>query len=76
MENTVPALDVSCKRKANVRNPDSDIRAKKKRPTKPRYALCKSVKRSISNALEQSASGQSNFGNVVAAVLHEVDTQL
>ena len=46
---------------------------KKKRPAKPR---CKSAKRSGSNTLEQATSGQSNFGDLVAAVLQEVDTQL
>ena len=76
MENTAPSLDVSRKRKANVRDPHSDIGTKKKRPAKPRRALCKSAKRSVSNALEQATSGQSNFGDLVAAVLQEVDTQL
>ena len=69
MENTAPSLDVSRKRKANVRDPHSDIGTKKKRPAKPRRALCKSAKRSVSNALEQATSGQSNFGDLVAAVL-------
>ena len=32
MENTAPSLDVSRKRKANVRDPHSDIGTKKKRP--------------------------------------------
>ena len=52
MENTAPSLDVSRKRKANVRDPHSDIGTKKKLPAKPRRALCKSAKRSVSNALE------------------------
>ena len=76
MENTAPSLDVSRKRKANVRDPHSDIGTKKKRPAKPHCALCKLAKRSVSNTLEQATSGQSNFGDLVAAVLQEVDTQL
>ena len=76
MENTAPSFDVSHKPKANVRDPHSNIGTKKKRPAKPHRALCKSAKRNVSNALEQATSGQSNFGDLVAAVLQEVDTQL
>ena len=69
-------LDVGRKRKASVRDLEGDIGTKKKRPVKPHRALCKSAKRSVSIALEQATAAQSNFDDVVAAVLQELDAQL